>query len=92
LLKAANIPNSLLYFSRIGDKMHVVDAMISANKFVGPGMLRDLFGKIMPTQSVVSIDVMNDDNIKKYAGKFIKPSAFKYYLEDNNPRPLYGIL
>lgn len=87
---SARIPDALFYFSSSGCKL--VDVMISANKFLGPGMLNDLFGNVVPIQDVITHVVLDDDNIKKYNNKFIKPSRFRYLTENGIIRPQYGII
>jgi hypothetical protein len=91
LMKTARIVESCYYFSNKSNPV-LVDVMISANKFLGPGMIRDIYKKILPTQEIVEIATVSSDNLSKYMGKFIKPSRFKYLIEDKEFRPLYGIV
>lgn len=86
LLKSSGINDICLYFS---DGV-LVDAMLSANKFFGPGMLRDVFGKIFKTQEVIEIAVVNKEKIENSKGCIIKPSRFRFAMEGNTPVPLYG--
>lgn len=91
VMKSARVPDALFYFS-VGDNIQLVDVMLSANKFVGPGMLRDLFGKVVPIQNTIETIVIDQDEISEYKGKIIKPSRFRYLTEDGLIRPQYGIV
>ena len=88
ILFTSKIPECLLYFS--GDVL--VDMMVSANKFVGPGMLRDIFGKIFKIQEIIEIVTLNDEIRDKYKDMFFKPSKFKFINEDGLIRPMYGVI
>jgi hypothetical protein len=91
LMKSAKIREACYYFSDF-NKPVLVDVMISANKFLGPGMVRDIYAKIIPTQEIIEVVMLSTDNFSKFNGKFIKPSRFKYVMEDKEFRPLYGIV
>lgn len=91
-MKASRIIEASFYFSHAKKDVILVDMMLSANKFAGPGMLRDLFGKIMPTQTVLDIQPLKTDIVSSNKGKLVKPSRFRYVLEGNHPRPQYGVL
>lgn len=89
----ARVSDALFYFSNNnGNEPILVDVMLSANKFVGPGMLRDLFGNIVKTQGVVETVVFEEDMLAKHKGKIIKPSRFRYLSENGMIRPQYGII
>jgi len=92
VMKSARVPDALFYFSVTDNKPILVDVMISANKFVGPGMLNDLFAKIVPIQTTIDKSILNKDDIIKYKGKIVKPSSFKYLTEKGLIRPQYGIV
>jgi len=87
-LSLMNVVDACFYFS---DGL-LVDVMTSANKLLGPGMLRDLFSKSVGTQNVVDVVTLDEENRNKYKGKLVKPSRFRYTMEKNVPRPIYGIL
>lgn len=89
MMKIAKIPEFLMYFSNVDDPM-LVDIMLSLNKFAGPGFLRDLFGRLFKTQSIIEIATFNDETVKKYDGKYFKPSLFKFVNKDNKILPVYG--
>ena len=91
IMKTSKIREACYYFSDY-NKPVLVDVMISANKFLGPGMIKDIYSKVIPTQEILEIVVISTDNFSNYNGKFIKPSRFKYVIEDKEFRPLYGIM
>jgi hypothetical protein len=90
LFHSARIIEALIYVD--SDKLNVVDVMTSANKFLGPGMVRDLFEAITGTQEVIEITEFTDEVIDKNPGAYFKPSKFRYVLDGKNPRPQYGII
>jgi len=102
LFRTIGLSQALLYMGLREGKMQLVDVRLSLNKFVGPGMIRDLFSKIVPTQEVnkvVNIDDATLDAIQAGKGNFageltIKTSAFET-VERQTPRgksmfPLYA--
>jgi hypothetical protein len=91
ILYYAKINECLLYFANKSNPT-LVDMMVSSTKFCGPGMLRDIFGKSLKIQQTVEICNLNDDNVKKYKGKYFKPSRFKYTIKEKIIKPLYGII
>ena len=91
--KLVNVGKVLYYFSISDDTtMKLVDARVSINKFLGPGMLRDVFGKRIPTQETILIEVIDDvarDKIEKGQGFFardliIKPIRYRF-LPNGDP-------
>lgn len=92
IMLSAKIPDALFYFAKSDDGYVLVDVMLSANKFIGPGMLRDLFEKIVPTQKVIDIEIVNKESILKHKGNLIKPSRFRYLVEEGSIRPQYGMI
>jgi len=91
VMKSARVTDALFYFSA-GKDLRLVDVMMSANKFLGPGMLKDLFASVVPTQEVITHVVLDDEEISKYKGKIVKPSRFRYLTEEGLVRPQYGII
>ena len=79
--------------------MTLVDVQTSLNKMCGPGMLRDLFSKIIKTQEVLKIEPLDERAIEAvkigngmYEGDIIiKPSRFRHYhdVDNNIYTPLY---
>lgn len=100
LMSSAKIQQAVFYLSVNGSDIRLVDIRTSLNKFSGPGMVRDLFGKIVDTQDVVKIDsltpevltaIKNDEG--SYTGNLIvKPSAFKTVDRTKVMYPMYGIV
>ena len=91
IMKVSGIREACYYFSGVNNPI-LVDVMISANKFIGPGMLRDVYSKVIPTQKISEIAMLSVDNFNNFSGKIVKPSRFKYVIEEKYFRPLYGII
>lgn len=98
LMKSAGIPKVILYISVDDGELRLVDMRASLNKFYGPGMLRDLFSKIYPTQEVVKTAALDEktlDAIKQGEGSYkgnliLKCSKFKTIVRDQEMLPLYA--
>lgn len=98
IMRSANIPKVILYISVDKGEPKLVDLRASLNKFYGPGMIRDLFGKIYPTQEVIKTIALDDDTLKaiekgegSYKGNLIlKCSKFKTVVRDQELLPLYA--
>lgn len=99
-MKLIKIKQAQYFFS--GDQyedMLLVDVQTSLNKMCGPGMLRDLFSKIMKTQEVLKVEPIDDRAIEAikvgngvYEGDIIiKPSRFRHYhdVDNNDYSPMY---
>lgn len=83
--KTAGVEVAQYYFVVIdGTKFRLVDVRVSANKFLGPGMVRDVFGQRFDTQRVIKIDYLTEQlavQIARRIGHFengviVKPSRF----------------
>lgn len=89
IVKHAKIKQSQWYFS---DDV-LVDVRKSIDSFVGPGLLRDLCGKIFSTQEIIKItdfgSVKNDAGLK---GSIIKPARYRTIVRDDSFIPLYAIV
>lgn len=92
LMKSIKVMDAIFYFSDTKKELVLVDMMLSANKFAGPGMLKDIFGKTFKTQNILEIEVLNDEIINKFKGNLVKPSRFRYLQNENIISPQYGIL
>lgn len=100
LMSSAKIQQAIFYMSVSGQDIRLVDIRMSLNKFSGPGMVRDLFAKIIDTQEVIKIDNLTPEAmqaIKNNSGTFtgdlmIKPSAFKVVEHDRIMYPMYGLV
>ena len=94
---AACVKQAIYYFALDTGIPVLVDIRLSLNKFLGPGMVRDVFGKTFDTQQVLKIDVMSEqllEQIKNGAGSFssgviIKPSRARFMEVKGQPVPLY---
>jgi hypothetical protein len=85
VMKHARIVQAQYYFGG-GDCL--IDMRVSANKFVGPGMLRDLFGKLMPTQETIKIARASHAETANLKA-ILKPSAYKTIVRGNDVGPMY---
>lgn len=70
----------------------LVDVKLSENKYLGPGMLRDIFSKISKVQGTVVIDKVSESLCARYPGKIIKPSRYRFKDIDGVIKPLYARL
>lgn len=89
----AKIEQIQFYISCQADSMLLVDARTSINNMVSPGYIKDIFGKIMPSQQIIgSPKIMSKDildSVEKNA--IIKPSLFKTIIRNNKMFPLYAL-
>jgi hypothetical protein len=84
LMKFSKIFQAQYFFS----ERRLVDVQVSLNKFIGPGMLKDLFGKILETQKIIKIAPATEEDMKGVTA-VIKPSSFKTMMVEDGPVPLY---
>lgn len=97
VLKHIKLDQAILYFADLGDRFVLVDVRMSLNKFVGPGMLQDVFGKVIETQKVICVETLGDtimDSIVAGRDQFapslmLKPSRFRFATLGSDPIPLY---
>jgi hypothetical protein len=92
LMKSIRVTDASFYFSKDKQGLLLVDVMIAANKFLGPGMLLDLFGHVVPTQKVIDTVVLDKENIPENKGKLVKTSRFKIVFDNDSTRPQYGLI
>lgn len=98
LMKCVGLTQAIFYLSIEDDELVLTDIRTSLNKFAGPGMVRDLFSKIIKTQEVIKIEHLNDQVLQaiqndqgSYQGDLIiKCSAFKTTERGNEMLPLYA--
>ena len=98
IMQSAAIVKMILYISVDGDDLKLVDLRASLNKFYGPGMIRDLFAKIYPTQDVVKTIALDEATLEaiergegSYKGNLIlKCSKFKTIVREKEMLPLYA--
>lgn len=98
IVKIINLKNAIFYLSPKSDgKFVLVDVRTSLNKFIGPGMLNDVFGKIIETPKVLNIATLTTELYEsivrgegKYSGDIIlKPSKFRTIPIGSSHAPLY---
>ena len=85
-MQLIKIEQAQFYFATEGE-LTLVDMQLSLNKFAGPGMIKDIFGKIMRTQEIIKTEIIDDRAIEfinkgtgSYEGNLImKPSRFRVY-------------
>lgn len=94
LMKTIQI-NHAQFFFIINDNMwRLVDVQLNQIKMIGPGMLRDIFGRIFDIQETIKVEPLDDKTIEminigtgSYSGNLIiKPSLFKTH----NNGPMYA--
>lgn len=99
MMRILGIPQAMFYISAISDTdWKLVDLRVSLNNFHGPGMIRDIFSKVFPTQEVLKTVVLNPDvldaiqrNEGTYSGELIlKCSKFKTVQRNTELLPLYA--
>lgn len=98
LMKLIKLDQAQYYFAIHDDELILVDVQISLNKFVSPGMLKDIFSKIFKTQDVLKVELYDDRSVEyimqgvgSYAGDLIiKPNKFALYSIDSGEIPLYA--
>ena len=94
---AVGVKQAIYYFALDTGIPVLVDIRLTLNKFLGPGMIRDAFGKTFDTQQILKIDVISEqllEQISNGAGNFssgviIKPSRSRFMEVDGKPVPLY---
>jgi len=103
LMNTAHIPKAI-YYIIYDNKLRLVDMRTSIDKFAGPGMLRDLFAKVIELQECIKTTQLTSDVIKAinngtgtFAGDLIlKSSAFKTITRGVKPKlqmyPLYALV
>lgn len=96
IIRIIGINQAQLFFSIHGG-YKLVDMQVGLNKLVGPGMIRDLFSKVIPTQEVMKVEPIDErafqaikDGQGSYSGNLIiKPSKFRMIEQNGQYSPLY---
>lgn len=93
LLKLVNVSQLQLYFTIKNNKLFVIDARTHFNKFLGPGMVKDIIAKCgVPFVKVLSTEQIDQDIIDrlKSTGEqyVIRPSYPKMIVRDGILEPL----
>lgn len=84
IMKYAKIIQAEYYFSG----MMLVDVRLSVDKFIGPGMLRDLFAKTISTQKILKVAAATEEEMKGITA-ILKPSVYKTIVAGDDMVPLY---
>lgn len=104
LMSAVNISQAIYYIINDNGVLRLVDLRTSINKFAGPGMVRDLYSKIIDTQEIIKTVRLTPDiiqAIKNGSGNFagdliLKSSAFKTVTRGKSPNlkmlPMYALV
>ena len=96
LLHTMAVPQAQLFLT---SELVLVDIQVAINKLVGPGMLQNLFGRIVKIPEVLGIEIIDqraidaiDAGSGMYAGNIIlKPSRFRHFqLSNQKYTPLYA--
>lgn len=98
LMGAIKFQQAQYYFTYNIDRFVLVDVQVSLNKLVGPGMVRDVFGKLFETQEIIKVEVINDrviECLELKTGNYdcdtiIKPSKFSVFSHNTQEVPLYA--
>jgi len=102
MMQCVKLSQALFYIARYENELCLVDLRLSLNKFSSPGMIRDLFSKVIRTQEVTKIVSLDKETMEAivagkgaYSGNLIlKSSAFET-IERETPQgnalyPLYA--
>lgn len=100
MLKLVGVQQIILYFAAAVTGLVLVDVRLSLDKFCGPGMVRDLFSKVLPIQEVVKIVQLDEPTLAdieagvgEFAGPLIlKCSMFKTMTRNKDLLPLYAVV
>ena len=96
LMRSVGLPQAEFYFST---DLTLVDVRLAINKFIGPGMLNDVFGKLVKTPEIIKIEIIDNrvmDAIRQGGGTYdgellLKPSKFREMeLPNGSYTPLYA--
>jgi len=97
-MRLIKLDQAQFFFAIVDGELILVDIQVGINKFASPGMLRDVFSKVFPTQEVQKIEILDDRAMEyieygsgSYSGDLIlKPSRFRMHsVTPDNFVPLY---
>lgn len=98
-MRIIKVEQAQFFFAIADNDLILVDIQTAINKLVGPGMVRDIFGKVFKTQEVLKIEVLDDRSLEcirdgsgTYSGDLIiKPSRFRMYhdVKTDHYMPMY---
>ena len=97
VMQHIGLQQAIFYFADTLDGLVLSDVRLSLNKFAGPGMLNDIFGKVFKTQDVLSIEKLSEPivgSLMAGTGDYdcdiiLKPSRFRCASVGDDPVPLY---
>ena len=99
LMRVIKLDQAQYFFGMDESGLVLCDVQVSLNKMIGPGMVKDVFGKVVRTQEVMKIEILDEravEAIFKGAGSYegdliLKPSKFKLdQVEGQTYKPLYA--
>ena len=92
LLKTVRVNQIQLYFAKYNDGIALVDARPFFNKYLGPGMLRDIISKcgIDVPKTIELVPLVTQEILDKYKGTnfVIKPATPKSIVRGDDVVPL----
>lgn len=99
MMRLTQVDQAQFFFSIDDEGLCLLDVQLSLNKYAGPGMVNDVFGKIFRTPKILKMEIIDEralEYIQKGSGAYegdllIKPSRFRMYhdQEANAYSPLY---
>jgi hypothetical protein len=91
VMNLIKLNTAMFFFAMDKDsEMVLTDIMLHPMKFVGPGMVRDLFGNVFKTQEVLNIAAFSKEAVISQGVQLIlKPSKFRTTFVDGVEVPLY---
>lgn len=98
MMRLLKIDQLMVYIAVGQDDWELVDLRASLDKFYGPGMIRDLFSAVFPTQTIRTIVSLDDSALQaltkgkgSYEGDLVlKCSKFKTIVREKRLLPLYA--
>ena len=87
VMHCVKINQAQFFFTKQDDNFFLVDVQLSQNKFASPGMVAEVFGKVVPVQQTLTMAVLDklavaaiENNSGSYAGNIIlKPARHRPY-------------
>lgn len=97
LIAALKLPIAEFYFVAAAGEFTLVDMRLSSSKFVSPGMLEELFGKVFRIQNTIDKATLTPEmltsirsGVGKYAGSLIiKPNRYRTMHVEGETLPFY---
>lgn len=90
IMNLVRVTQAQFYFN---SDLFLVDVQTDINKFVGPGMLRDVFSRVFKIPETINIKPLDADMISSISNGdkhiIVKPSRFRMVEKDKTYIPLY---